>query len=199
MFAFPNVVHFFTHELACLSRRRFAFALVFSRAFQCFLFWHIKSVSPLATGLDVGDCIEPQQPLLLRRDSPQFRACKRRPSRRQTKNVAISRWAKLISADAHNSNNCPAPALTRSPANVAVQFSLGLLSKRRVRTHPVDCPNPLAAGADLTTPPPTFSRALVGSAHFSSIAQILNTIMRFFDRNVLTRHNFLHRGGETVI
>jgi hypothetical protein len=107
--------------------------------------------------------------------------------------VAISRWPKLVSAHAHNSNNCPTPALTRRTPNVAVQLRVGLLSKRRVRTHPVDCPNPLAAGADLTTPSPIFSRALVGSTLFSSIAQILNTIMRSFDLNVLTRHNFLHR------
>ena len=159
MFAFPNVVHFFTHKLACLSRRRFAFALVVSRAFQCFFFWHIKSVSPLTTSLDVGDCVEPQQPLLLRRDSPQFLACKSRLSRRTDKNVAIFHWAKLISADAHNSNNYLAPALTRRTSNMAVQLRLGLLSKRRVRTHPVDRPNPLAAGADLTTHR-RFSRAL---------------------------------------
>ena len=66
MFAFVDVFHFFAHKLAWLSRRGFAFALVFSRAFQCFLFWHIKTVSPLATSLDVEDCVEPQQPLLLR-------------------------------------------------------------------------------------------------------------------------------------
>lgn len=72
MFTFPNVFHFFAHKLACLSRRRFAFALVFSRAFQCFLFGHIKSVSPLATSLDVEDCVKPQQPLLLRRDIDNF-------------------------------------------------------------------------------------------------------------------------------
>jgi hypothetical protein len=82
---------------------------------------------------------------------------------------------------------------------VAVQLRLGLLSERRARTHPVDRPNPLAAGADLTAPLPIFSRALVGSARFSSVAQIPNTIMRFFDLNVLTRHNFLHRRSETVI
>jgi len=66
--------------------------------------------------------------------------------------IAISRWPKLVSAHAHNSNNCLAPALARRTPNVAVQLRLGLLSKRRVRTHPVDRPNPLAAGADLTTP-----------------------------------------------
>jgi hypothetical protein len=66
MFAFPNVFHFFAHKLARLSAGRFAFALVFARAFQCFVFGHIKSVSPLATSLDVEDCVKPQQPLLLR-------------------------------------------------------------------------------------------------------------------------------------
>ena len=193
MFAFPDVVHFFTDKLARLSRRRFAFAFVFSCAFQCFLFWHIKNVSPLATSLDVEDRVEPQQPLLLRRDSPQFWACKSRLSRRADKNVAIARWAKLISADAHNSNNCLALALTQRTPDMAVQLRLGLLSKRRVRTHPGDRPNPMAARADLTIPSPIFSRALVGSALFSSIAQILNAIMRVFDLNVLMRHNFLHR------
>ena len=64
--AFPNVIHFFAHKLARLSRRRFAFALVFARSFDCFFFWHTKSVSPLATRLDVEDCIKPQQPLFLR-------------------------------------------------------------------------------------------------------------------------------------
>ena len=38
MFAFPNVFHFFAHKLARLSRRRFAFALVFACAFNCFFF-----------------------------------------------------------------------------------------------------------------------------------------------------------------
>jgi hypothetical protein len=110
--------------------------------------------------LDVEDCVKPQRPLLLRRDYRQFRACKSRLSRRADKNVAISRWAKLISAHAHNSNNYLAPALTRRTPNVAVQLRLGLLSKRRLRTHPADRPNPLADGADLTTPSPIFSRAV---------------------------------------
>ena len=118
---------------------------------------------------------------------------------RTEKGIAISRWAKVISGHAHNSNNCPTPALTRRTANVAVQLRLGLLSKRRARTHPVDRPNPLAAGADLNTPSPILLRALVGSALLSRIAQILDTIMRFFDLNVLARCNFLHRRGETVI
>jgi hypothetical protein len=55
MFTFPNVFHFFAHKLARLSRRRFAFALVFSRAFNCFFFWHNRNVSPLAARLDVQD------------------------------------------------------------------------------------------------------------------------------------------------
>src|SRR6266513_4285516 len=112
--------------------------------------------------------------------------------------IAISPWPKLVSANAHNSVTDHHHFANRSTANVAVQLRLGLLSNRRVRTHPVDRPNPLAAGADLTTASPIFSRALVGSALFSGIAQI-NTIMRFFDLNVLTQHTFLHRRGATVI
>jgi hypothetical protein len=55
MFAFPNVFHFFAHKLASLSGRRFAFALVFARAFNWFFLWHNKMVSPLATLLDVNE------------------------------------------------------------------------------------------------------------------------------------------------
>jgi hypothetical protein len=51
--AFPNVFHFFAHKLTRLSRRGFAFALVFARPFNCFFFWHIKNVSPLTMPLDV--------------------------------------------------------------------------------------------------------------------------------------------------
>jgi hypothetical protein len=54
VFAFPNMFHFLTHKLTCLGGRRFAFALVFSRAFNCFFFWHNNMVSPLAAGLDVN-------------------------------------------------------------------------------------------------------------------------------------------------
>jgi hypothetical protein len=54
VFAFPNVFHFFADKLASLSARRFAFALVFVRAFNCFFFRHNKMVSPLATVLDVN-------------------------------------------------------------------------------------------------------------------------------------------------
>ena len=53
MLAFPNVFHFFAHELAGLRGRRFAFTLIFARSFNCFFFWHNKMVSPLATPLDV--------------------------------------------------------------------------------------------------------------------------------------------------
>ena len=42
MFTFPNVFHFFAHEFARLSAGRFAFALVFVRAFNCFFFWHTQ-------------------------------------------------------------------------------------------------------------------------------------------------------------
>ena len=54
VFALANVFHFFAHELTGLSAGRFAFALVFARAFNCFFFWHNNMVSPLATLLDVS-------------------------------------------------------------------------------------------------------------------------------------------------
>jgi hypothetical protein len=53
MFSFSNVFDFFAHELAGLSRSRFAFALVFTRSFNCFFFWHTKIVSPPGEHLDV--------------------------------------------------------------------------------------------------------------------------------------------------
>jgi hypothetical protein len=53
VFAFPNMFHFFAHKLARLSGRRFAFALILARAFNCFFFWHNKMVSPLTALLDV--------------------------------------------------------------------------------------------------------------------------------------------------
>ena len=53
MFAFSDVFHFLAHKLARLSAGRFAFAL----SFNCFFFWHNKMVSPLATRLDVDDCV----------------------------------------------------------------------------------------------------------------------------------------------
>jgi hypothetical protein len=43
MFAFPNVFHFFAHKLAGLSAGRLAFALIFARAHNWFLFWHNKN------------------------------------------------------------------------------------------------------------------------------------------------------------
>jgi hypothetical protein len=55
VFAFPNVFHFFAHKLACLSGRRFAFALIFARAFNRFFFWHNKMISPLATRFGVKE------------------------------------------------------------------------------------------------------------------------------------------------
>jgi hypothetical protein len=55
VFAFPNVFHFFAHKLACLSGRRFAFALIFVRAFDWLFFWHNKMISPLVTRLDVKE------------------------------------------------------------------------------------------------------------------------------------------------
>jgi hypothetical protein len=54
VFTFANVFHFFAYELAGLSAGRFAFALVFARALNCFFFRHNKMVSPVAVGLDVA-------------------------------------------------------------------------------------------------------------------------------------------------
>jgi hypothetical protein len=42
MFALSDVFHFLAHKLACLSRRRFPFALVLTRPFSRFFFWHNK-------------------------------------------------------------------------------------------------------------------------------------------------------------
>jgi hypothetical protein len=42
VFALSNVFHFFAHKLASLSAGRFAFALVFARAFDCFFFLAYK-------------------------------------------------------------------------------------------------------------------------------------------------------------
>jgi hypothetical protein len=53
VFSLPNVFHFFAHKLASLSAGRFALALILSRAFNCFFFWHNKMISPLTTRLDV--------------------------------------------------------------------------------------------------------------------------------------------------
>lgn len=44
VFAFPNVLHFFTHKLASLSAGRLPFALIFARAFNYIFFWHNKRV-----------------------------------------------------------------------------------------------------------------------------------------------------------
>jgi hypothetical protein len=54
MFTFANMFHFLAHELARLSRRRFAFALIFVGSFDCFFFWHNNIVSPLTPRLDVA-------------------------------------------------------------------------------------------------------------------------------------------------
>jgi hypothetical protein len=53
VFAFPNVFHFLAHKLPSLSAGRLAFALVLARAFNYFVFWHNKMVSPLEARLDV--------------------------------------------------------------------------------------------------------------------------------------------------
>jgi hypothetical protein len=52
--ALPNMFHFFAHKLASLSGRRFAFTLIFARAFNYIFFWHNKRVSPLTAYLDVN-------------------------------------------------------------------------------------------------------------------------------------------------
>ena len=53
MLTLSDVFHFLTHELPGLSGRRFAFALVFTRSFNWFFFWHNKIVSLLRPHLDV--------------------------------------------------------------------------------------------------------------------------------------------------
>jgi hypothetical protein len=53
MLALSNVFHFLAHKLARLSRRRFAFPLIFPRPFYCFFFWHNKIVSPVRPRADV--------------------------------------------------------------------------------------------------------------------------------------------------
>jgi len=40
MFALSDVFHFFADKFARLSGRRFAFAFIFTGAFECFGFWH---------------------------------------------------------------------------------------------------------------------------------------------------------------
>jgi hypothetical protein len=42
MLAFSDMLHFFAHELARLSGRGFTFALIFTRPFNCFFFWHTR-------------------------------------------------------------------------------------------------------------------------------------------------------------
>jgi hypothetical protein len=76
VFAFPNVFHFFAHELACLSGRRFAFTLVLARTFNCFFFWHNKVVSPLTALLDVNKRREPLE-------NSNSRATERHPRREE--------------------------------------------------------------------------------------------------------------------
>lgn len=53
MFTFADVFHLLAHKLARLSGRRFAFAFVFTSAFDCFFFWHINVGSLLTSDLDV--------------------------------------------------------------------------------------------------------------------------------------------------
>ena len=151
MFPLANMFHFFAHKLARLGRRRFAFALVFARAFKSFFFWHSKSVSPLATHLDVEDSVVARQVRLLR--PPTSKSLRRSPNQLYGyKRIAIPRWANLVSAHAHNSVTDPAHPVTRRVAHVAVQLRMGVLSKRRLGTYPFDCADFVADGAYLTTP-----------------------------------------------
>jgi hypothetical protein len=53
MLSFSNMLHFFAHELARLSRRGFTFPFVFTRPFNWFFFWHTKIVTQLGGHLDV--------------------------------------------------------------------------------------------------------------------------------------------------
>ena len=40
MFTFPNMLHLFAHEFACLGGRREPFTFIFARPFDRFFFWH---------------------------------------------------------------------------------------------------------------------------------------------------------------
>lgn len=53
MLSFSDVLHFFAHEFAGLSRGRQTFAFVFASPFDCVFCWHNKIVSLLAQPLDV--------------------------------------------------------------------------------------------------------------------------------------------------
>ena len=55
MFTLPNVLNLFTHEFASLGGRRFAFAFVFTRPFNCLFIWHSNLVSPGIACLDVKE------------------------------------------------------------------------------------------------------------------------------------------------
>lgn len=103
MFTFANVFHFFAHEFARLSAGRFAFALVFARAFDCFFFWHNRNVSPLAACLDVQDYMG----LALTREISR---------NGQTMELLFRAWPKLVPANAHNSVTDPHHFANRSPA-----------------------------------------------------------------------------------
>ena len=64
MFAFPNMLHLFAHELAGLSRRRQTFPFIFACPFNCFVFWHNKSVSLATFALDVNRVVAWRRPAL---------------------------------------------------------------------------------------------------------------------------------------
>ena len=55
MFTLPNVLHLFTNEFASLGGRRFAFAFVLTRPFNCLFIWHSNLVSPGIACLDVKE------------------------------------------------------------------------------------------------------------------------------------------------
>ena len=128
-----------------------------------------RTVSPPATDLDVGDCVEPQHRFLPRR----LLRSQGRLRTQADKMIATSRCAQLVSAHAHNPDNCLAPPLTRRTANVAVQLRLGLLSNWGLGADPFDRADSVAAGAHLTTPTrDCFGPIWVESSLFGSIAQI---------------------------
>jgi hypothetical protein len=53
MFSFSNMFHFFPHKFSRLGAGGFAFALIFTRPFNWFFFWHTKIVSLLGGHADV--------------------------------------------------------------------------------------------------------------------------------------------------
>jgi hypothetical protein len=62
VFAFSNVFHFFADKLACLRAGRFAFTLIFARAFDWFFVWHTRWFRRQERVWTWKDCGEPQRP-----------------------------------------------------------------------------------------------------------------------------------------